>query len=179
MFPIPVTKLVEGAKLCRDYAITLATCASENSKKYPVIAFSIMILALEEVGKAIFLLENFEKNNELSEAEWKRISGKKAHVKKLKIVHTALIDPYSVLKPHELSIRLKENKQYQHFEGIMGKDIYEIKLDCLYVDWKGDKSQWETPIQKKSYNVNEALKILQTAIYLLSEKIRELQKHNI
>lgn len=160
MFPIPVKKLVDGAKLCRDYAITLARCASENSKKYPVIAFSLVILALEEVGKGIFLLENFEKNNDLLEVEGKRISGKKAHEKKLKIVHTALIDPFAVLEPHELSIKLKENKQYQHFEGIMGKDIYDIKLDCLYVDWKGDKNQLESPIQKKSYDVNEALKIL-------------------
>jgi AbiV family abortive infection protein len=179
VFPIPVKKLGVGAELCRDYAVKLAECALENLGKYPTIAFSLIIVALEEVGKGIFLLENFEKGNELTEAEWKRISyGAKAHRKKLKIVHTALIDPYSVLKPHELSVKLKEYKEFQHIEGRVTKQIYDLKLNSLYVDWKGDKNQWGSPIQNKSYDVTEAFKILQSAILLLSEKIREVQKHN-
>lgn len=168
--PIPITKYVNGAELCRDYSINLAMCALENFEKYPTVSFSLMILALEEVGKGIILLKNFEQGNELSETKLTD------HLEKLKAVHTVLIDPYSFLKPHELSVRLKEEKKFfQGIEPSFANQIYDIKLDCLYVNWNENKNRWEAPMQNRLYSLAKTFEICQSAIGLLSEKIREVQ----
>ena len=176
MFLIPCQKLGEGAKLCRNNAATLALCASDIFEKYSTIASFLTILAFEEVGKGIALIKKYEKGDGLTEKEWKQLSKfGDAHKRKLKILHIALIDPYSVLPPHELSVKLEEIKEYKPIASDIAEQIHKLKLDYLYVNWDEKENQWVSPIERKAYDSDVAIKRLQAAITLLSQKLRESQ----
>lgn len=176
MFPISWQRLKEGAKLCRDNAIRLTDCSLKIFEKYPLIASYLIILAMEEIGKGIALAKNYEKGIDLTEKEWKKLSkGKDAHKRKLKIVHTALIDPYSFLKPHELSVRSENIKEFQHRTSRLADDVHELKLDYFYVDWNDKENRWRSPIKPLASieAVRQEWQLISQAIHLLTKKLRE------
>jgi hypothetical protein len=72
----------------------------------------------------LLLIENCEKNEDLSEKDWLKL---KNHRSKLGIIHTALVDPFSVLKPHEISVRLNEIKEFKEGTDKMTKDLKILK----------------------------------------------------
>lgn len=163
MFPIPWQKLREGAKLCRDNAVTLAECALYIFKEYPTIASFLTILAMEEIGKGIFLLGDYEKGNDLTEKEWKKLSkGRNAHIRKLKIVHTAL----------KLSVKLEEIKEFQHKLSSIAKQVNELKLEYFYVDWNEKEKQWMSPTKKEAFVEPISWQVF-TVISLLSKKLKK------
>ena len=174
MFLISCHKLGEGAKLCRDNAVTLAMCVYDIFEKYPTIASFLTILAFEEVGKGIALIKKYEKGDGLTQKEWRQLSKfRDAHKRKLKILHIALIDPYSVLTPHELSVKLEEIKEFKPIASDIAEQIHKLKLDYLYVNWDEKENRWLSPIERKAYDLNAAMERLQTAITLVSQKLRE------
>jgi AbiV family abortive infection protein len=174
LFPIPCEKLGEGAKLCRDNAATLALCALDVFENHSAIASFLTILAFEEVGKGIALIKKYEKGDGLTEEEWKQLSKyRDAHKRKLRIVHTALIDPYSVLSPHELSVKLEEIKEFEPIANDISEQIHKLKLDYLYVDWDEKENRWLSPNERKTYDLVMVTERLQAAITLLSKKLKE------
>jgi AbiV family abortive infection protein len=176
-FLIPKQRLVEGARMCRDNACMLTKSVADAFEKHPVVASFLTILALEEIGKGVSLLKAHKKGNDLTENEWTKLTtDRKAHTLKLRVLHESLIDPYSLLEPHEMSVQLGEIKEFMHQTSELAKQVNELKLNYLYVGWKRETEQWTTPIARQSYEADEALARLQAAIMLLSEAIRQSDK---
>jgi AbiV family abortive infection protein len=173
LFPIPYQKLVEGATLCRDNAAMLSECALDIFEKYPSISSFLTVLAIEETGKGLALLKKYEKGDDFKEKEWKKLTeDRKAHRRKLKIVHTALVDPYSVLSPHKLSVKIEEIKEFQHKANIIAKQVNKLKLDYLYVNWNEKQNRWMLPMKDHIF-VEHIFQRLVASIRILSQKLRE------
>jgi AbiV family abortive infection protein len=162
----------------------LCDCAISIEEGFPVIASFLAILAIEEIGKGLAFIESYEKNNDLTEKDWKKLTaGSSAHKNKLKRVHKALVDPYSMLKPHELSAKLGELKEAQHDLSKIAKEMHDLKLNYLYVNWNDKEGQWDSPanwgeeekkwIYRKGTLEKPIIQRLISAIGLLSKKLRE------
>jgi AbiV family abortive infection protein len=176
MFQIPNKKLVEGAELCRDNAVMLATTAADIFDEHPVVGSFLSILALEEVGKGICLLKKHETGNDLEENEWNELAKWGcAHERKLKAVDVALRDPYSLLKPHDLSVQLEQIKDLDDQAYALAREVQHLKLAYLYVDWDRETAEWIQPISRQVYDSSDALERLKAAICLLSQKLRTLE----
>lgn len=173
MFLIPKERLAEGARKCRDNAIMLTTSAAVTFGEYPVVASFLTILALEEVGKGISLLKSHKKGNDVTEREWEKLTDRKAHARKLRVLHSSLTDPYSLLEPHEMSVQLEEIKEFVHRAGDLARQVSELKLNYLYVAWDEGTKQWIAPNQRQPFEADEALARLQAAIRLLSKAIEQ------
>lgn len=173
LFPISWQKLGEGAKLCFENAITLSECIRVISEEYRSIASFLSILAMEETGKGIALMKNYEKKNDLTENEWKKISrSRNAHIEKLKIVHQTLLDPYSLLLPHDLSVKLDEIEEFKKKSRKLAEEVNKFKLDYLYVDWNEKENQWISPTGREA-SVEDTFPLTVNAIRLLGQKLRE------
>lgn len=180
MSKIPHKKLREGAKLCLDNSIRLTECAQNILDKFPCVASFLANIACEEAGKGIKLMENCEKNRDLPEKDWRKL---KDHRIKLGIIHKALFDPYSVLKPPELSVKLNKIEGVKKIVDKMTKELKVLKEGHLYVDWNDKEGKWEMPavwnekqgcfIYKKGENAEHIVKIAVFATRLLGEKLRE------
>ena len=145
---------------------------------YPTVASFLMILAFEEIGKGICLIEEYEKGNDLSEKEWGKLSKyARAHKKKLEIVHRTLLDQYSLLKPHELSVKLNEMEEFKHNAAQVARQIHDFKLDIIYVNWNENEDKWDTPLEKKTYDENTFDRLV-AATRLLSQKLGEYENPN-
>jgi AbiV family abortive infection protein len=188
---IPHQKLKEGAKLCLDNAVCLVSVADQIAEEYSSIASFLSILAMEEIGKGIALIKKYDEGSNLEEKEWKNLAkGSNAHKNKLKVVQTALIDPYSLLKPHQLSPKLQDIEEFQHRTQEQATQIDHFKQEQLYVDWKDGK--WISPlyyneeIKKFIYkreifeshleNAIMAIRLLNTKLREFEENLKEAQK---
>jgi AbiV family abortive infection protein len=181
---IPHQKLKEGAKLCLDNATCLVSVAKDIPNEYSSVAAFLSILAMEEVGKGIVLIKKYDEGSDLEEKEWKNlVKGPNAHKYKLGVVHTSLIDPYSVLKPHDLSPKMQDIKEFQYATQERAAQIDRFKQDQLYVDWKDGK--WISPVyyNKERNKFIYKMEIPQshvenaiTAIRLLKTKLREFEE---
>jgi len=182
---IPHQKLKEGAELCLDNAACLVSVAKDIPKEYSSVAAFLSILAMEEVGKGIVLIKKYDEGSDLEEKEWKKLAtGRNAHKYKLEVVATSLIDPYSVLKPHDLSPKMQNIKEFQHATQERAAQIDRFKQDQLYVNWKDGK--WSSPVyyNKERNKFIYKMEIPQshednaiTAMTLLSEKLREFEEN--
>lgn len=173
MFPIPYQKLVEGAELCRDNAAMLAACASDIYGKSPNISSFLAVLALEEVAKGVALLKSYEKGKDFTKEEWSELTMRDAHRKKLEIVHEILVDPYSVLSPHDLSVKIGEIDKFRKNAEKIAKQIQRLKLACLYVDWNKKENRWKSPMKEHVFT-EPIFQQLVASIHILSQKIREV-----
>lgn len=180
LFNIPHQKLREGAKLCLDNSIMLFECANYIIDKFPSVAAFLVIFALEEVGKGITFMRNYESNNDLTKKDWKEL---KDHINKIEIVYRALVDPYSVLKPHDLSVRLSEYKEFNDLVNKIASELHILRLNYLFVNWDEKEGKWNSPvywdedkgnyIYRKEEFVERLLKQFNLTTMLLGEKLRE------
>ncbi len=138
--------------------------------------FNLLRLTRQTLRTKDFMI----KTEDLSEKEWSNL---KNHRSKLGIIHTALVDPFSVLKPHEMSVKLNEIKKFKEDTNKMAKEMQKLKESYLYVDWNNKEGKWESPViyneEQKSfiYPKKEAsgyiVQQVASATRLLSTKLRE------
>jgi len=181
---IPHKKLKEGAKLCLDNAVCLVSVVDNIAEDYSSVASFLAILAMEEIGKGIALIKKYDENSGLEEKEWDELKNRGAHKHKLKMVQISLTDPYSLLKPHELSIELQKIKELESLAYNRAAQLDRFKLDQLYVNWKDgewisptyydkEKNKWVFKVEKPGESY---LYMAIMAIKLLRTKLREYEK---
>jgi AbiV family abortive infection protein len=127
---IPSNRLHEGIEMILQNAHNLVECAKILCKeeKY-TIASVLSILAFEEMAKAMFLIDHYNKREGVSEAQWRKLTRGRVHRRKLeKFVRTE--EPYKrYIAAKGINSRIEKNIE------MMIKHYKETKEHSLYVDW--------------------------------------------
>jgi len=144
--PIPWEKLIEGIEKCLRNSQRLFSSAETLVLKEEFIpAICLFILALEEIGKGIFLLRYLKAKKDVPDSQWKKYRyGSQAHIRKL--------------------------EEVRKFTGLTVGDwssaLNQIKLNGFYVDWIENK--WRSPEES-----SPIITIMELHLALLREHTKE------
>jgi AbiV family abortive infection protein len=121
---IPYSEIKEGFLKCLKHSQRLIAGAEELQDQNEFAnAVPLVIIAQEELGKAVFLLKHVKSRKNISYDEWEKYSkGKKAHINKLR-------------EFREFVKKLPRKKQYR-FDA---DSLQEFKELGFYVDRKDGK----------------------------------------
>ena len=142
---IPKSNYNEGVKLCEVNAFESFTQAQTNldNSKFRE-AYLLGFIALEEIGKALFILDEWDKPS-ISKNDWRKSRTFLNHISKLMRTRKSLIDDL-ILTFREQSSDIKSRNIH-----ILGWSVEEMKQLWLYrnrvmfVGYDFKTGQWESP----------------------------------
>lgn len=138
-WPIPEKKLVDGGNLSLKNAIKLLNLANELfNKENPEYNISIYlaVISLEELGKAIMLIESAEAHEKIYKTKWKN----KFENHKSKILAAVNhIKKFVDEEDPELENKLEKLNELKSFS----LNIVNEKLATLYIDWNAERNNWD------------------------------------
>lgn len=157
-WPIPIKELINGSVLALknvDRLSTDARIAFDNNRFS--VAFALAVLAIEEYGKSLLLLEARKKNRVITEDIWHNEMEK--HDKKIDAI-------IRILKSYG-PITEESEKQFKQVHNEL-KNWLNLKMDALYLDWDGGAGKWYNYDDKK----NEIKKRAEKAVKRIEEWIK-------
>lgn len=188
-YEISLDELKKGVSLCfrKSYAFTnIANILFKNNEDPDVIS-ALLINAIEELGKGIFLKEHYENKNILIPKWIFGKNGKNTHTKKIQKGMDELGEK-SLVHPKHFEILSHENTKFnddgsftytvnppsstelhEMSQAGFGKDTdsmvdYKTRLDqnkkfqLFYVDWNDDVKKWQYGMFQNGWQINNLLK---------------------
>lgn len=175
---IPFPKLAEGIERCLKQAEMLVDSSSllYKAKKYPA-CIALSILGTEETAKIKMLLERRDKSRDVTEKDWLEMTrGSAAHKVKLAYSHVesasklerdVSFEQYRMIvrSMSEMGLDISRTATYQKAKTVDSEEVRKlelldkIKLDSLYVEWKG--SEWYSILTSLSKTRQKSLAFLE------------------
>ena len=161
---IEFVKLPQGAEICLKNAERLLEDAKIlfREDRYPS-GHVLAMLSHEEVAKAFFLLDFYERREDLRKKQWEKITKGRAHSRKLDLIQRKEIEWIDKVlwEKTELTENLSESlKRLARAEQI-------IKERLTYVDYSFSKHEWmnpETELASDKFNCEMRIELSEWAV---------------
>jgi AbiV family abortive infection protein len=133
------------------------------------------IIALEEIGKAFFLLDSYEKGKPLSQKEWENWDTFFGHLQKMKKATDEFISK-TKQEIHELFPGIPRKVAVLGFSQQDICNLWKLRNRLLFVDYNFDENKWDHPQQLSNFKddsyecLNKALSTFGTLEDILHEK---------
>ena len=195
-FEIPLDDIKEGVSLCfrKSHAFTVNARLLNNRNQDPDIVSALLVSAIEELGKGLFLKELHEKGTILIPKEvfgkgfdthTKKIQRGMTELKEKSLLHPKffeiLSDKNTKFNPNgsiiysEQQLSQEEISEMFQTRGGTGKDswfYYKTRLDqnkkfqLFYVNWNDDEKKWEYGMWNTNYQIKNLLNKLENFLMI-------------
>jgi AbiV family abortive infection protein len=172
---IEFVKLLKGAEICLKNAKRLLEDANILSRegRYPS-GHILAMLSHEEVAKAFFLLDFYERGEDLSKKQWEKITKGRAHSQKLELIQRKEIEWIDKLLEEET----KWTKDFSESLGKLARAEQVMKERLTYVDYSFPKQEWMDPEKEPAadkFNCQMRIELSEWAISKLEAEFKKQQ----